>query len=51
MTIGNSLKNTFDNMDEIGTFLLSPYVQTDRDLLLFYDFDSWVQRFTENENV
>lgn len=45
-------KNIFildeDNMDNIETFLNSPYEKVDQEIIEYYDFESWLKRFYTN---
>ena len=45
-------KNIFildeDNMDNIETFLNSPYEKVDQKIIEYYDFESWLKRFYTN---
>lgn len=37
-----------DNMDNIETFLNSPYEKVDQEIIEYYDFESWLKRFYTN---
>ena len=35
-------------MDNIETFLNSPYEKVDQEIIEYYDFESWLKRFYTN---
>lgn len=39
-----------DNMSKIREFIDSPYEEVDEEIVNYYDFESWLKRFEENQN-